>query len=135
MLIIIINYMYIFKLIVCVLIVDLYFRGVKMYCRLLHWGPLTALTIIKWISLGKPWNGEFIIILGITKRFLPFSVIKKILWKILFANLLQNYILATLYCNTMWFPPADSIPGFMYTAVFLGRIFYIFLDRLPFIFF
>ena len=54
-----------------------------------------------------------------------FSVIKKILWKILFANLLQNYILATLYCNTMWFPPADSIPGFMYTAVFLGRIYFI----------
>jgi len=45
--------------------------------RLLHWGPLTAIAIIKWI------------------------------------------ILVTLYCNTMWYPPADSILGFLYTSVFL----------------
>jgi len=46
--------------------------------RVVHWGPLTAITIIKWITL------------------------------------------ATLYCNMMWFPPADSIGGFIYTSVFLG---------------
>jgi len=59
--------------------------------RLFHWGPLTALGIIKWISI------------------------------------------ATLYCNTMWYPPAESLGGLIYTLVFVvcsARTFYHFFSAM-----
>lgn len=45
--------------------------------RILHWGPLVAIGIIKWVSL------------------------------------------TTVYCSSMWWPPADSIGGLAYLMAFL----------------
>jgi len=46
--------------------------------RVLHWGPLVAIGIIKWVSL------------------------------------------ATIYCSTMWWPPAASLGGLAFLAAFLA---------------
>jgi len=59
--------------------------------RILHWGPLVATGIIKWVSC------------------------------------------TTLYCGSMWWPPADSLGGLLYMLIFLsfaGMTMYHFLSAM-----
>lgn len=51
--------------------------GTMGLSRILHWGPMVAIGIIKWVSL------------------------------------------TTVYCSTMWWPPADSLGGFLFLSGFL----------------
>ena len=71
--------------------------------RVLHWGPLVA--------IGEPSN----------------SSIEALFWGIcqshhticLILGIIKWVSLATIYCGTMWWPPAESIGGLLFLSSFL----------------
>ena len=71
--------------------------------RVLHWGPLVA--------IGEPSN---------------FSI-EALFWDIcqchhticLILGIIKWVSLATIYCGTMWWPPAESIGGLLFLSSFL----------------